>query len=431
MEQKQHSAKFLRQRKFMMVLPLLVLPFIIIFFVALGGGKGKDSSLNTDKKPTGLNTKLPDAHFKKGKEKDKLGLYQEAQNDSAKFLEQIKNDPYYKPEPHELKEGDANKTGELQTILERAASKYNQGGPSKLKTSPGKEGVDPVEEKVMAKLELLKNELSKKNIASTEPPATVIPRSIGPDVQKLENMMRAINSKNDSDPELKELSGMLDKIMLIQHPEKIRDSTRAIEARNKPEPFAVSPDPHQKNISCIDNPDSVFEESQNGFYGFGDADGPETDRGNAIEAVVEQTQTIVPGAVVKLRLLQDVFIKNIRIPKDELVYGSSALTGERLKITVSSIRKSASIMPVSLNIFDMDGLEGIYVPGSVTSDAGKQSADQATSGIGIASLGPSLAAQAASAGLQAAKTLLSKKIKLVRVTLKAGYHVLLKDNSQK
>jgi len=35
--------------------------------------------------------------------------------------------------------------------------------------------------------------------------------------------------------------------------------------------------------------------------------------------------------------------------------------------------------------------------------------------------------QAASAGVQAVKTILSKKIKLVKVTVKAGYKILLKD----
>ena len=34
-----HSAKFLRQRKMLLVLPLMVIPFITMAFWALGGGK--------------------------------------------------------------------------------------------------------------------------------------------------------------------------------------------------------------------------------------------------------------------------------------------------------------------------------------------------------------------------------------------------------
>jgi hypothetical protein len=47
------------------------------------------------------------------------------------------------------------------------------------------------------------------------------------------------------------------------------------------------------------------------------------------------------------------------------------------------------------------------------------------SGLGLASMDPSLAGQAANAGLQFAKSLASRKARLVRVTLPAGYRVLL------
>ena len=42
---------------------------------------------------------------------------------------------------------------------------------------------------------------------------------------------------------------------------------------------------------------------------------------------------------------------------------------------------------------------------------------------------PSLKAQAAAAGISAAKTLLSRKVKQVKVMVKAGYKVLLKDKN--
>ncbi len=51
--------------------------------------------------------------------------------------------------------------------------------------------------------------------------------------------------------------------------------------------------------------------------------------------------------------------------------------------------------------------------------------------MNLATLDPSIGAQAAGAGIQAAKTLLSRKVKLVKVTVKAGYKVLLKDSKEK
>jgi hypothetical protein len=47
MEQQTQNFKFQRQRKFLIVLPLLVLPFITAMFWALGGGKVSDADAQT------------------------------------------------------------------------------------------------------------------------------------------------------------------------------------------------------------------------------------------------------------------------------------------------------------------------------------------------------------------------------------------------
>jgi hypothetical protein len=73
----------------------------------------------------------------------------------------------------------------------------------------------------------------------------------------------------------------------------------------------------------------------------------------------------------------------------------------------------------------MDGLEGIFVPGAVTRDVTKEGISQGISGMGITSLDPSLGAQAAAAGIETAKSLLSKKVKAIIVTVRAGHRVLL------
>lgn len=151
---------------------------------------------------------------------------------------------------------------------------------------------------------------------------------------------------------------------------------------------------------------------------------------NAIKAVVHQSQVLVDGAVVKLRLLNDVFINGNLIPKDNFVFGTASLNGERLIIKINSIRYNNSLYPVDLSVFDMDGMDGIYIPGAITRDVAKQSADRAVQGIGLTTIDPSLKVQAATAGIEAAKTLLSKKAKLIKVTVKAGYHVLLRDEKQ-
>jgi len=129
--------------------------------------------------------------------------------------------------------------------------------------------------------------------------------------------------------------------------------------------------------------------------------------------------------------MNDIFINGVLIPKDNFVFGTADLNGERLGIKISSLRYRNSIFPVELSAYDMDGMTGIYIPGAITRDVAKQSADRAAQQIDFSTLNPSIGAQAANAGIEAAKTLFSRKVKLVKVTVKAGYLVLLRDEKQK
>jgi conjugative transposon TraM protein len=421
METKTHSHKFLKQRKFLMVLPLMALPFVTAVFAALGGGEGNGSENPSAQTKAGLNMKLPDAHFKKGNEKDKLGLYEEAGKDSAKIRSAMKNDPYFKSQS--MHADDETKSSELQSIFKKSAAKYNQDGfaDKPLNSLLSNNTTDANEEKVMKKLAQLKTELKKKSENIPTDYSTHNLDTVNPDIEKLQRLMSTVRQSNSSasDPELNQINGMLDKIMNIQHPEKLQDSMKRLSEKNKPQSFSVKTSNDEEDTS------------ENGFYGLSQGIITEHKKSNAIEAVVEEDQTLVSGAVVKLRLLQDIYVHGMCIAKDQLVYGVSSLSNERLKVMINSVRGNDNILPVSLEVYDLDGLAGIYVPGSISRDVSKESADEAISGIGLTTFDPSLGAQAANVGIQAAKTLMSRKIKQVRVTVRSGYKVLLKDNNQK
>jgi len=401
----------------MLVLPLLILPFVLIIFLALGGAKGSGLPGPKTQSFEGINLRLPDAHFKKGKQKDKLGFYEDASRDSLKRKEALKKDPYFKKDSAEA----------LQQIFEKSASRFNLG--AELKTSLGNAAFpDSNEEKLLQKLSLLKQTLTKKrvdNLATVSKPS--LPSSpAATDLSRLENTMRALQARPPEDPELTQLAGMLDKILLIQHPEKLSDSLGPAAVKNKTASYSVSAEPASSGLSA-----DLDHRPQNVFYGLSNEPESLSVGPAAMEAVIDQTQTLVPGAIVTLRLLQKLYIHGAVIPANTLIYGSTHLSGERLTISVQTIRHQNSILPVSLQVYDLDGLEGIYVPGSINRDVGKESASQGIGSLGLESLDPSLGAQAASAGIQAAKTLMSKKIRLVRLTLEAGYRVFLIDQSKK
>jgi hypothetical protein len=78
----QQTPEFLKERKFLMVIPLLILPFITMGFWALGGGK-QSGALYDTAAAKGLNTTLPQAQFKDQKSQDKMDVYQNAKTDSV------------------------------------------------------------------------------------------------------------------------------------------------------------------------------------------------------------------------------------------------------------------------------------------------------------------------------------------------------------
>lgn len=422
MEQNTKSVKALKHRKMLLVLPILALPFLTALFWALGGGKmnAADSAAAEQK---GFNLKLPDANLKEGLPMDKMNYYDLAALDSAKLDELIRKDPNYSNQSFQI-----DSTQDSSAVTQRKE-------PNGLNKSVYR---DPNQEKVHQKLEALQKAINTpvsipeqnrdyiKNAKSNE---TAIHSN---DVDRLEQMMQSMNDGQESqDPELKQLGGMLESILDIQHPGRVQEKLKKASEAQRGQVFAISTGEQENPVSSLQNKTVNDTGSRpNRFYSL---DQPENDdvMQNAVEAVIHETQTIVNGATVKFRLMNDIFINGIKIPKDIFLFGMASLKGERLTINISSIRCNNSLFPVDLSVYDMDGLLGIYIPGAINRDVAKASADRSMQTLGVASLDDSWGAQAAGAGIEAAKSLLSKKVKLVKVVVKAGYKVLLRDEKQK
>src|ERR1700743_28661 len=83
-----------RQKKFLLVVPLLAIPFLTMLFWALGGGKDAQAA-NAKKQVAGLNMQLPGAKLKNDSSENKLSLYTQAEMDSLKFKKAQSDDPNY------------------------------------------------------------------------------------------------------------------------------------------------------------------------------------------------------------------------------------------------------------------------------------------------------------------------------------------------
>ena len=156
---------------------------------------------------------------------------------------------------------------------------------------------------------------------------------------------------------------------------------------------------------------------------------------NSIRACVYQTVTLTSGKELQLRLLEPMRAGDILIPTGTVVTGTCRIGGERMDVTVHSIQYADNIIPVEILVYDTDGQRGISVPGSDEIKAAKEVAatlaNSAGTGIMISdNAGSQLAADMGKGLIQGASQYVSKKMSVVKVTLKANYRLLLLPKTQ-
>jgi conjugative transposon TraM protein len=156
---------------------------------------------------------------------------------------------------------------------------------------------------------------------------------------------------------------------------------------------------------------------------------------NTITACVHGNQTVTDRQKVRLRLMEQMRVGDIVIPVNAVVTGSARITGERLGISVTSIEYAGSIYNVKLSVYDTDGQQGIFIPGSMEQNAAKEvAANMGTSmgsSINISSDAKAQLASDLGKGLiQGTSQYIAKKMRTVKVNLKANYRVMLHADKQ-
>lgn len=166
-------------------------------------------------------------------------------------------------------------------------------------------------------------------------------------------------------------------------------------------------------------------------FGFHTAIGSEAAAGrNTIPACVHGNQTITDGQAVRLRLLEPMQVAGMRIPRNTLVVGAARVQGERLGIDITSLEYRGTIIPVELTVFDSDAQEGIFIPNSMEVSAAKEVAANMGSSLGSSinistDAGAQLASDLGKGLIQGTSQYIAKKMRTVKVHLKAGYKVML------
>lgn len=88
-----------------------------------------------------------------------------------------------------------------------------------------------------------------------------------------------------------------------------------------------------------------------------------------IKAVIDENNKGFLGSRIRFRLLEDIFVGNRKIGKGSVLYGQiSGFSMQRVDLKIVSVFTQGEIFPVDLSIYDVDGMKGLYVPQSVFRD---------------------------------------------------------------
>ncbi len=177
-----------------------------------------------------------------------------------------------------------------------------------------------------------------------------------------------------------------------------------------------------------------IQEINHGFYTVSD-EKLKSDLKNTISACIHNDQTIMDGQSARLRLTEQLQVGTILIPTNAIVSGTARIQGERMGITVNSLEYDGLILPVDLTVYDTDGQRGIYIPNTGTVNAAKEIvANMGTSAGTSISLtsnaSQQLVADLGRSAIQGTSQYMAKKLREVKVNLKAGYKILLLPNNK-
>ena len=157
-----------------------------------------------------------------------------------------------------------------------------------------------------------------------------------------------------------------------------------------------------------------------------------------IKAIIDEDIKAVDGSRIRLRLLDDVEIGELIVPKGAYLYATmNGFGSQRVKGHVKSMMVDDELLKLNLSIYDTDGLEGLYVPSSTFRETSKDVASSAlgsnvnmnngTGGNSFTQWGM----QAVQNAYQRTSNAISKSVKKNKAKLKYGTFVYLVNDKEK
>ena len=152
-----------------------------------------------------------------------------------------------------------------------------------------------------------------------------------------------------------------------------------------------------------------------------------------IKAIIDKTTKAHEGTRLRFKLLDDVVVKGVKLRKGTYLYGTVTGFGQqRVMADITSILVKDKFLKIHLSVYDLDGMQGFYVPESAFRDMMKNAGSAAmqsnitfdsNGGAGISA--EALALQALQNVYQSTSSAVSQAIKKNRAKIKYNTIVYL------
>lgn len=401
-------------RKAMLFAPCVVVPLVLVMAYALGIGKGTSKPQQVQQ---GINTAVPEPKLSENP-LDKMALYRKADKDAAQREKLLRADPLY------------DQQQQTETADEQVPQWMEQYGKSRsLQSRVGEP--DATEKRLREQLSRLEAQLTRSTHTDIPPisPSTTAATVAGDaELTALQNQIKEASTLS-TDSEITAINEMLKNVLDVQHPQRVRERLRSEAPEKTIYPVFTSGGKKWSSFLSAGEQTGDTLLKQGGFHDLHAFEKQVGFMPNAIRAAIYGTQTVVSGATVILQLTQDVFVRGQRVLKGTLLSGKGSLSGDRFTMEVSLITIDQLVIPVKLTVYDLQGMPGIFITGGISREIASKEATSTLQSMQLMNVDPSLESQAISAGIETAKGLFTRKVKLVKSTLKDGHPVLLVDAS--
>lgn len=395
----QNSMKKLNFKQKKYVLPLLALPFLLLF-VYVGAqftkedtsekDQYKELSLSLGETQDSIMTKNDayDAFFKKDDNRTMLEGLDKEEDSLLSYEDQLSLDQ-------------KRKIDSLKAVTARQNGYRGKGNPSSY-YNPNSSQREDKDYKRSSDIIRMLNDKSYGNqenkYADTPKEKT---QSVQPDpVKYLKQQMLVMDSLEKSrDPEYQ--SKLLAEQKLKANREKMDEFLNSTFNVNK------------SGINSDFN--AFYKEKENSF----------------IKAVIDENNKGFLGSRIRFRLLEDIYVGNRKISKGSILYGQiSGFSMQRVDLSIVSVFTKGEIYPVNLSIYDVDGMKGLYVPQSVFRDMIREMGSNSVQGTQMDMGGQGFFTSIGTRLFTSTSKSIANMIKANKAKLKYNSYVFLIDEKQ-